>query len=161
TLEFTNLDQYATPDNRTLFFPTGAGPTEAALADFNRDGKSDIVISHVGTDTVSVLLNNDDGTFQPPPDFPLAPFLPRTPSPLAGLPNFRRDLAVADFNRDGLADVAVANHDSGDVSVLLGRGDGTFEPQRRFDATAAPFALDVGDFNNDGTPDLAVVDSTA
>src|SRR5262249_28282607 len=52
------------------------------------------------------------------------------------------------------------NHDSGDLSILFGRGDGTFEPQRRIDATAAPFALVVGDFNNDGIPDIAVADST-
>jgi hypothetical protein len=44
--------------------------------------------------------------------------------------------------------------------VLLGRGDGTFEPQRRFDATVGAFALAVGDVDGDGTPDLVVVGST-
>jgi hypothetical protein len=77
------------------------------------------------------------------------------------LANYHRDLVIADFNRDGIPDVAVVNTSAGDISVLLGRGDGTFEPQRRFNATAAPFALAVGDLNNDGIPDLAVVDSTA
>ena len=57
------------------------------------------------------------------------------------LPNFRRDLVLADVNRDGLLDVVVVNDGSADVSVLLGRGDGTFEPQRRFNATAFPFAV--------------------
>ena len=55
------------------------------------------------------------------------------------LPTFRRALALADLNGDGHLDLVVANHESGDVSVLLGRGDGTFEPQRRFDATAGPW----------------------
>jgi hypothetical protein len=160
TLAFTNLDQFTTPDNKTLFFPTGTGPSEAALADVNRDGKPDIVVSHVGPDTVSVLLNNGDGTFQAPRDFTVGAFVQGGPSSLSGLPNFHRDLAVADFNRDGIPDLAVANHDSGDVSILLGRGDGTFAPQRRLDATAAPFALAAGDLNGDGIPDLAVVDST-
>jgi FG-GAP-like repeat len=161
TLTFINLDQFATPDNQTLFFPTGIGPSEAVLADLNGDGKLDIVVSHVGPDTVSVLLNNGDGTFQAPRDFTVGAFVQGGPSTLSGRPNFHRDLAVADFNRDGIPDIVVANHDSGDISVLFGRGDGTFAPQHRFNATAAPFALAVGDLNNDGIPDVAVVDSTA
>jgi hypothetical protein len=161
TLEFTNLDQFATPDNQTLFFPTGTGPSSATLADMNGDGRLDIVVSHVGPDTVSVLLNNGDGTFQAPRDFPVGALVPGGPSTLSGLPNFRRDLAVADFNGDGIPDIVVANRDAGDISLLLGRGDGTFAPQHRIDATSAPFALAVGDLNNDGIPDLAVVDSTA
>src|SRR5205807_1028111 len=56
-------------------------------------------------------------------------------------------------------DIVVANYNSGDVSVLLGRGDGTFEPQRRFDATTAPFGLAVGDVNRDGIPDIVTIDS--
>ena len=101
-------------------------------ADLNGDGKPDMVVSDIGQDTVSVLLGNGDGTFQAPRSSPSAPSCrSRASSALAGLPNFRRDLAVADFNRDGIPDVVVTNYDSGDVSVLLGRGDGTFEPQRR------------------------------
>lgn len=161
TLEFTNLDQFTTPDNKTLFFPIGAGSSEAVLADVNGDGGLDVVVSHVGQDIVSVLLNNGDGTFQAPRDFAVGAFVQGGPFTLQGLQNFHRDLAVADFNRDGIPDVAVVNTSSSDLSILLGRGDGTFEPQRRVDATSAPFALDVGDLNNDGIPDLAVVDSTA
>ncbi len=56
------------------------------------------------------------------------------------------------MNHDGLPDVIVTNYSSADISVLLGRGDGTFQPQRRFDATSAPTALGVGDFNGDGNP---------
>jgi FG-GAP-like repeat len=161
TLEFSNLDQFTTPNNQTLFFPTGDGPSFAVLADVNADGNLDVVVSHVGIDVVSVLLSNGDGTFQSPRDFAVGAFVQGSPSSLQGLPNYRRDLVVADFNRDGILDIVVANRDSADVSVLLGRGDGTFAPQLRFDATAAPFALDVGDLNNDGILDLAVADSTA
>src|SRR5262249_34999465 len=139
----------------------GAGPSQEALADFNRDGKLDVAVSNVGSATVSVLLNNGDGTFQAPRQFAVGAFVQGGPSTLQnGLPNYRRDLRVADFNQDHIPDLVVANHDSGDVSVLLGHGDGTFEPQRRFDATAAPFALDVGDLDGDGLPDLALLDST-
>src|SRR5437773_2035154 len=75
-------------------------------------------------------------------------------------------VAVGDFNRDGLPDLAVADYNAdtlpgGDtVSVLLGNGGGTFQPARTF-ATAGsnPVTVAVGDFNGDGRPDLAVTNS--
>ena len=77
------------------------------------------------------------------------------------LPTFRRAVGVADFNGDHIPDIAATNYDSADVSILLGRGDGSFDPQRRFDATAAPFDLDIGDLNGDGVPDLVVADASS
>src|SRR5262249_21595787 len=100
------------------------------------------------------------GTFQAPRQFAIGAF--RSPNPVgveAALPNFRRQVVIADFNRDGLPDVAVANFDSGDVSVLLGRGDGSFRPQLRLDATSAAFDQSAGDCNGDGIADLAAIDS--
>src|SRR5207245_5977544 len=61
-----------------------------------------------------------------------------------------------DFNGDGRPDLAVANFSSEDSSVLLGRGDGTFDDQTRFAAGVHPRSVAVGDFNGDGRPDLAV-----
>jgi hypothetical protein len=159
-LELTNLDQFATPDSASLLFPAGAGPSTVAVGDLNGDGKDDMVVTDGLSDTLSVLLGNGDGTFQAPRQFAIGAF--RSPSPVetaVELPNFRRQVVIADFNRDSIPDVAVTNYDSGDVSVLLGRGDGTFEPQRRFDATSAPWGLAAGDFNGDGIPDLAAIDS--
>ena len=46
SLDVTNLDQFNTANNRTLVFPAGAGPSQSALADFNADGKTDIVVSN-------------------------------------------------------------------------------------------------------------------
>src|SRR5262245_24391206 len=66
---------------------------------------------------------------------------------------------LADFDGDGIADLAVANRDSGDVSVVLGRGDGTFGPQTRVPAGRRPSALAAGDFDGDGRPDLAAADA--
>ena len=65
-------------------------------------------------------------------------------------------IAVGDFNGDGKIDIAVANTGSGDVSILLGNGDGTFQPASSFSAGNSPSAIAVGDFNGDGKLDLAV-----
>jgi hypothetical protein len=57
-----------------------------------------------------------------------------------------------DFNRDGRADVAVATADS--VLVLLGNGNGSFQPPVNVAAVSSPQAIAVADFNGDGNPDL-------
>ncbi len=161
TLTFTNLDQLTTPDNKVLNFPLGDGPSQAVLADLTGNGRLDIVVSHIGANVVSVLLNNGDGTFQAPRDYAVGAFTVASQALLSDLNDYRRDLAVADVNGDRIPDLIVVNHDSGDLSVLFGRGDGTFAPEQRVDATAAPFALAVGDVNGDGKADLVVADSTA
>jgi len=66
-------------------------------------------------------------------------------------------VVIADFNGDGKVDLAVANSGSGNVSILLGNGDGTYKPAVNFDAgMATPTSIEVADFNNDGIQDLAV-----
>ena len=61
-------------------------------------------------------------------------------------------LVSGDFNGDGRTDLAAANSASNDVSVLLGNGDGTFQPQVRYAAGTSPVSLVAGDFNGDGRP---------
>ena len=61
---------------------------------------------------------------------------------------------TADFNKDGRLDLAVANSSSNNVSVLLGKIDGTFQPAQTSATGARPVAIDVGDFNADGRLDL-------
>ena len=63
---------------------------------------------------------------------------------------------MSDFNGDGIQDLAVANYSSNNVSVLLGRGDGTFQAAINFGAGAFPFSVAVSDFNDDGLQDVAV-----
>jgi hypothetical protein len=127
---------------------TGAFPIAIAVADFNRDGLPDLaVLNNVngGTGSVTVLLGNGDGTFNP-----------ASASPATGIdPNA---LASGDFNGDGIPDLAVlnnANGGMGSVSVLLGKGDGTFNAAASPAAGVNPSSIAIGDFNGDGIPDLA------
>ncbi len=158
TLTTTNLDQFTTPQNASLLFPAGAGPSTVAVGDLTGNGILDLVVADAASNTVSVLLGNGDGTFQAPRQYAVGAF--QTPNLLGvefKLPTFRRRVVLADLTGNGMLDIVVTNYNSGDVSVLLGRGDGTFEPQRRYDATSAPFDVAVGDLNGDGIPDLVVV----
>ena len=66
------------------------------------------------------------------------------------------ELPLQTSNGDGIPDLAVTNELSGTVSVLLGKGDGTFLPQKTYAVGSKPFGIAVGDFNGDGVPDLAV-----
>ena len=70
-------------------------------------------------------------------------------------------IVAADFNGDGIADLAVANHDGNEISILIGKGDGTFRTAGAVPFGASPSALAVADFNGDGVADLAVANFTA
>src|SRR5439155_15276267 len=66
-------------------------------------------------------------------------------------------VVIADVNADGAADLVTPNLVSSDVSVLAGKGDGTFAPAQHFAAAAQPASAAVADLNGDGAPDLVVV----
>jgi hypothetical protein len=151
TLQFTNLDQYEAPALSTLFLPTTGTPSALAVADLNNNGKLDLIASHTtGSDTVSVLTANGDGTFQPEKQSDVGVGLSQALIPGS------RPIAVADLNGDSTPDLIVPNFTSDDISVLLGNGNGTFQPQRRFDAVANPTGMVTGDFNGDGHTDVVL-----
>ena len=65
--------------------------------------------------------------------------------------------SVGDFNRDGIADIAVSQYSyAGNVSLLIGNGDGTFAAPVEYAAGIYPSTLAVGDLNGDGFPDISV-----
>ncbi|MFN0151613.1 MAG: FG-GAP-like repeat-containing protein [bacterium] len=136
---------YAAPATITA----GTSLVHIVASDFNDDGIIDLAATN--SSGVNVLLGNGsagvgNGTFGAPATF------------LAGS-NPQR-LAVADFNEDGIADIAVSNGTSNTVSILMGQGangagDGTFAAAVNYATGIAPGHLVVGDFNEDGIWDLA------
>ncbi len=120
---------------------TSVGMLDVKLEDLNHDGKLDIVSGSAGG--VGVKLGNGDGTFQSQRVFAAAG---------------TRRLVVADFNHDGNADVvALAGTIFGQgtsMPVLLGLGDGTFQPASAFFLSSIPTDVVAADFNADGNLDL-------
>lgn len=114
-----------------------------AAADFNGDGKLDLSITGpvYNGSGFSVYLGNGDGTFQP------GTALNKTPGNGYGKP------AVADFNRDGVLDVAIPDYPT-NVDVFLGHGDGTFDPPVAYSSSLGGNGLIAADINGDGTLDL-------
>jgi DNA-binding beta-propeller fold protein YncE len=127
-------------------FPVGSSPMSQAVGDLNGDGRADLVVANEASNTVSVLLGNGDGTFQPRTDYAAGT------NPLG--------IAVGDFNGDGKVDLVTANFGSKGVSLLLGNGDGTFQPRTDIALSTTPVSLAVADLNGDGKLDLAVVNAS-
>src|SRR6266699_1857824 len=123
------------------------GPSGMAVGDFNGDGKLDLAVVNFGDWNIYVLLGNGDGTFQAARSVYFASG--------GGFPWY---VVTADFNGDGKLDLAVSNYGDNSFSVLLGNGDGTFQPPRTLPIGTHPALVAVGDFNGDGKPDLAVAD---
>src|SRR2546425_7619330 len=90
-------------------------------------------------------------------------FQPAVSYPVGTAP---RAVAFGDFNGDGKVDLAVANSgnpaggDDGNVSILMGNGDGTFQPTNNIPAGKNPFSVAVADFNGDKRPDVVVANNS-
>jgi FG-GAP-like repeat len=134
----------------------GKNPVSIALGDFNGDGHPDVVVANrvipsSGAGTVSVLLGNGDGSFQKHVDYSFQ----GTGSATGTGPVY---VAIGDFNGDRRLDLAVKTYDGltgPSISVLLGNGDGTFQPHVDTVAAGTGGNVLVADFNRDGKVDLA------
>jgi hypothetical protein len=113
--------------------------------DVNGDGKLDVIAGYF--DRMMVLLGKGDGSFQSPSFYAFGD---------GDSADQVSSTAVGDFNGDGKLDVAVGGGATNVVSVLLGKGDGTFQSANNLPQQTGYFvsAVAVGDFNGDGKLDL-------
>jgi hypothetical protein len=128
------------------------GPQAIAMGDFNRDGKTDLAVANYNSNTVTVLLGNGDGTFAAVGSSPGTGFQPAS-------------VAVGDFNSDGIPDLVVTSLNGGApglgaVTVLIGKGDGTFTPTALSPVPGSnPLSVAVADFNGHGKADLVIANA--
>ena len=145
---------------RVKTYPSGGdGAVSVAVADLNKDGKPDILVANCGPEAcgpgspggnVGVLLGRGNGTFKPVVNYPAA--------------NSPFDVVAADVNGDGKLDIVVSNWgtpnaalNDGAVTVLQGRGNGTFRAAQTFPSGGAEApSVAVADVNNDGRLDIAL-----
>ena len=110
------------------------------IGDLNADGIPDLVTSNYSGTSISVLLGNGDGTFQPHADYAVG--------------SFPFGMAMGDLNADGIPDLAIASNNSSTVQILLGNGDGTLQAAQVLATFGTSQYVAMADLNGDGILDL-------
>jgi FG-GAP-like repeat/Bacterial Ig-like domain (group 3) len=134
---------------RPKIVQASGGPAQSAISDLNGDGFADVATANAGfsVSSMGVLLGNGDGTFQSVVTYPTGVFT--------------SGILIADFNQDGIPDIAAMSQGSGndgDVSIFIGNGDGTFQNPIVNNLGIFPVAIVTGDFDRDGALDIASID---
>lgn len=133
--------------------PTGRAPVSVVAANFHDlngvAGAVDLAVANQDDNTISIFQGNGNGTFQAPTLIAL----PAGYEPTS--------LAAADLNGDGHIDLVVADQGNNSFSVLLGNGNGTFQPRKDYPTGTAPVYVALADFNNEGALDVVTANNTA
>ena len=125
-----------------LTFNVGTAPRALTLADFNRDGITDVATANSGSNNVSLLLGNATSTFLPAVNFAVG--------------TGPRAIKAADFNGDTVPDLVVTNYDGNSISLLRADGNGGFAAPINISVGTQPASVAAADVNGDGKPDLVV-----
>jgi hypothetical protein len=139
-------------------FPVGNNPVALASVDFNFDNLPDLAVANQNDNTISILLNQDNGNFVAATNSPFALAKTETGPSAIATATLGNTITSSSGLQQQPADLIIANSTSDNVTILLGNGDGTFH-----EAVGSPYAVGrnpsavvVADFNGDGNADFAV-----
>ena len=130
----------------TYYTTYSAGPIGIATDDFNHDGNLDVVTSFYWTAQIGIIFGSGDGTFTPMITYSLDP---------NSLP---WDIAVGDFDKDGLKDIVVAQSSANNICILLGFTNATVLNVIKYSTgnSSTPVSVTINDLNADGNLDIVV-----
>ena len=124
-------------------YEVGRVPGKLAIADLNGDSHPDLAVMNGSSDSVSILMNNGDGTFAASVNYSQPP----------------GSIVIADFNGDNHPDLAINDGYYDTIDVMTNNGDGTFQASVMHSAGGSPSAIAVTDLDNDNYTDFAILTS--